>query len=113
MNKDLPLFRCSWLEVYFGLFGPCLTYHTSGYDADMMREVVNYSASKTEKYSAVFSGDDENGYSFVVASRCQDMNSFKNEMNSKLNARGGGRDGMIQGKAATTKTDIINFFQEV
>ncbi len=86
---------------------------TNGYDADMMREVVNYGAEKTEKYSAVFSGDDENGYSFVVASRCQDMNSFRNEMNSKLNARGGGRDGMLQGKAATTKADIINFFQEV
>jgi len=41
MNKDLPLFRCSWLEVYFGLFGPCLTYHTSGYDADNARLVIS------------------------------------------------------------------------
>ena len=86
---------------------------TNGYDADMMREVVNYGMEKTEKYSAVFSGDDENGYSFVVGSKSQDMNTFRNELNSKLNGRGGGRDGMIQGKAATTKEMIYDFLKEV
>lgn len=86
---------------------------TNGYDADMMREVVNFGACKTEKYSAVFSGDDKDGYSFVVASKTQDMNSFRNELNSKLNGRGGGRDGMIQGKATTTKREIAEFFKEV
>lgn len=86
---------------------------TNGYDADMMREVVNYANEKAEKFSAVFSGDDENGYSFVIASKTQDMNAFRNELNSKLNGRGGGRDGMIQGKATTTKQNIIDFFKEV
>ena len=41
------------------------------------------------------------------------MNILRNKLNEKLNARGGGRDGMIQGKAATTKENIINFFKEV
>lgn len=86
---------------------------TNGYDADMMREVVNFSTEKTDKYAGVFSGDDENGYSFVIASKTQDMNAFRNEFNSKLNGRGGGRDGMIQGKASTTKTDITEFFKGV
>jgi alanyl-tRNA synthetase len=86
---------------------------TAGFDADMMREVVNFGAEKTEKYSAVFSGDDNDGYSFVIASKTQDMNILKNELGSKLNGRGGGRDGMIQGKAATTKQNIIDFFKEV
>jgi predicted Rossmann fold nucleotide-binding protein DprA/Smf involved in DNA uptake len=67
----------------------------------------------TEGATAVFSGDDGNGYSFVIASKSQDMNSFRNELNSKLNGRGGGRDGMIQGKATTTKEKIIDFFKEV
>ena len=84
-----------------------------GYDADMMREVVNFGVEKTEKYSAVFSGDDESGYSFVIASKTQDMNALRNELGSKLNGRGGGRDGMIQGKAMTTKENIIDFFKEV
>ncbi len=86
---------------------------TDGYDADMMREVVNFAMKKTEKYSAVFSGDDENGYSFVIASETQDMNALRNEISQKLNGRGGGRDGMIQGKVATEKQAIIDFFKEV
>jgi alanyl-tRNA synthetase len=86
---------------------------TDGYDADMMREVVNFGAEKTEKYSAVFSGEDKNGYSFVIASKSQDMNALRNEISQKLNGRGGGRDGMIQGKVATGKQTIIDFFKEV
>ncbi len=86
---------------------------TSGYDSDMMREVVNFAVEKTEKYGAVFSGNDSDGYSFVIASKSQDMNILRNELNSKLNGRGGGRDGMIQGKATTTKEKIIDFFKEV
>ncbi len=86
---------------------------TDGYDADMMREVVNFGVEKTPKYSAVFSGDDKTGYSFVIASKTQDMNSLRNELSSKLNGRGGGRDGMLQGKAMTTKQNITDFFKEV
>lgn len=40
-NKDTPLIKCKWLEIYFGLFGPCLTYHTSGYDDDNARLVIS------------------------------------------------------------------------
>ena len=86
---------------------------TNGYDSDMMREVVNFATEKTLKYGAVFSGNDSDGYSFVIASKSQDMNILRNELNSKLNGRGGGRDGMIQGKATTTKEKIIDFFKEV
>ena len=86
---------------------------TSGYDSDMMREIVNFATEKTLKYGAVFSGNDSDGYSFVIASRSEDMNVLRNEINSKLNGRGGGRDGMIQGKATTTKQSIIDFFKEV
>ena len=86
---------------------------TSGYDSDMMREIVNFATEKTLKYGAVFSGNDSDGYSFVIASRSEDMNVLRNELNSKLNGRGGGRDGMIQGKATTTKQSIIDFFKEV
>ena len=90
-----------------------LIFVTSGYDADMMREVVNFGIEKTDKFSGVFSGNDGDGYSFVIASKVQDMNALRNKLNSELNARGGGRDGMIQGKAATSKENIINFFKEV
>ena len=38
---DTPTLKNKWIEVYFGLFGPCLTYHSSGYDDDNTRLVVS------------------------------------------------------------------------
>lgn len=38
---DTPTVKNKWIEVYFGLFGPCLTYHTSGYDDDNARLVIS------------------------------------------------------------------------
>ena len=41
IQRDLPIIRSKWVDVYFGLFGPCLTYHTSGYDDDNARLVLS------------------------------------------------------------------------
>lgn len=41
MKRDLPIFKNNWIELYFGLFGPCLTYHTNGYNDDNPRLVVS------------------------------------------------------------------------
>lgn len=38
---DTPTIKNKWIELYFGLFGPCLTYHTSGYDDDNARLVIS------------------------------------------------------------------------
>ena len=38
---DTPTIKNKWIEVYFGLFGPCLTYHTSGYNDDNARLVIS------------------------------------------------------------------------
>ena len=39
--RDLPIVRSKWVEIYVGLFGPALTYHTSGYDGGNARLVVS------------------------------------------------------------------------
>lgn len=41
MEKDVPILKNKWIEVYFGLFGPYLTYHTNGYDDDNARFVIS------------------------------------------------------------------------
>ena len=83
-------------------------YISSGFDADMMRYVANYGMEKSA-LSLVFSGDDENGYSYIAGSNSLDMKAVAKEMNTALQGRGGGRDTMIQGKVSATKGEIINF----
>jgi hypothetical protein len=41
MERDLPIVRSKWVDIYVGLFGPTLTYHTSGYDDDKARLVIS------------------------------------------------------------------------
>ena len=38
---DTPTVKNKWVELYFGLFGPCFTYHTSGYNDDNARLVIS------------------------------------------------------------------------
>ena len=85
---------------------------TDSFDADMMRELVNLTVDGV-RLSAVFSGSDENGYSYIAASKSMDSRDISALINSPLNGRGGGRDGMVQGKAACTKEQIVKFFSEI
>ena len=85
---------------------------TDGYDADMMREVANYGAEKSE-LSIVFSGNDESGYSYIACSLDYDMKMVAKQINSNLNGRGGGRDTMIQGKVNSLKDTIVNFIETI
>lgn len=81
---------------------------TNGFDSDMMREVCNFGAEKT-KLCVVYSGDDENGYSYIACSHSVEMKSFAQNHNKSLNGRGGGRDAMIQGKVSAKKEEIIKY----
>lgn len=83
-------------------------YITSNFDAEMMRELVNYGMEKAE-LCLVFSGDDEYGYSYIAGSKCLDMRTVAKDINTALNGRGGGRDTMIQGKISAKEADILNY----
>ena len=86
---------------------------TSGFDADMLRETVNCAVTRISGIAAAFSGDDENGYSYICCDKNTDMNVFAKKMNAALSGRGGGRDGMIQGKVTASKAAITEFFNEL
>ena len=83
---------------------------SSFYDTDMMRNLVNYGMEKSS-LSLAFSGEDENGYSYIAGSNSLDMKNVARSINSNLNGRGGGRDTMIQGKVSATKEQIVNYLE--
>ena len=88
--------------------GECSYFITNGYDADMMRELANFGMSNS-KVCVIFSGDDNNGYSYIAGSLTLDMKKVAKAINTSLNGRGGGRDTMIQGKVSADKKCITNF----
>ncbi len=87
-------------------------YISENFDADMLRIVVNYGMDNST-LSLAFSGNDNDGYSYIAGSKSLNMKDVAKYINSALNGRGGGRDTMIQGKVASTKENIIKFTENI
>lgn len=92
--------------------GECSYFITNGYDADMMRELVNFGMLNS-KLCIIFSGDDKNGYSYIAGSLTLNMKKVAKAINTALNGRGGGRDTMIQGKVSAHKNFIVDFITKI
>lgn len=72
-----------------------------------VRNSVNDLVAKYPGYSAIFSGDDENGYTFILGSKSLDCKEIGNKLRSALLAKCGGSSAMIQGNIAATKEQIM------
>lgn len=89
-----------------------IVFISAVYDGDMLKEFADCCVNGGAFLCAAFSGSDKSGYSYAVLSRTVDMKAFAIEMNTALNGRGGGRDGMIQGRVSAKKEEIIKFFNK-
>ena len=65
--------------------------------------------SKKADFAAVFSGNDGEGYKYVICSASMDVAAFGKSFNEALNGRGGGRNPMIQGSVKAEKARIEEF----
>ena len=80
-----------------------------GLEGNQPRELVNKLLDKDVKVAWVFSGNDTDGYRYVVGSRSQDVRVLAKEMNEVLHGRGGGKPEMVQGSVACKRTEIVSF----
>ena len=89
----------------------CLFEETG--DANAMRRLLNEAVKKCKKLCGVFSGDDENGYRYVIGrgDASLDLKQYNREIGAALNAKGGGSSEMLQGRASATKEQIEAFFE--
>ena len=75
-----------------------------------IRHIANALKEKTPKIAAVFSGNDDNGYNYVISSGNIDLKELSKEINLALSGRGGGTKEMIQGNVSAGKNIIENYF---
>ena len=76
---------------------------------DEMRNVVNGAKEKTTKAAAVFCGNDDAGYSYIIGSDTIDLKGEAKALNEALNGRGGGTSLMIQGSVQASKEEIEKY----
>lgn len=70
------------------------------------RELVNLILAKGVKAAAVFSGNSENGYRYVIGSRAWDTRVYAQVLNEKFHGRGGGKPEMVQGSLCGDEMEI-------
>ncbi|MDC7280262.1 serine-tRNA(Ala) deacylase AlaX [Butyrivibrio fibrisolvens] len=83
-----------------------VTIFTEDLDAKTMRDGVNALVERHEGLCAIFSGDDEEGYNFVIGSKTRDCSAIAAGLRELLGAKGGGSRQMAQGSVQATRSAI-------
>jgi alanyl-tRNA synthetase len=79
-------------------------------DGNTLREFATGGVKKTSAVFAVFSGTDEKGYQFVIASEKVKLKALIGEYRNALGGKCGGSDKMLFGHAEASKAEIEAFF---
>ena len=83
-----------------------VTIFTEDLDAKTMRDGVNVLVEKHDGLCAIFSGNDEDGYNFVIGSSTRDCKAIATGLRELLGAKGGGSNQMAQGSVDATRSAI-------
>lgn len=75
----------------------------------LVRELADRIADTCGGRAAVFSGSDEAGYSFCLATRDGDLHQICKAMTQALKGRGGGKPNFQQGRVNATEDEIRQF----
>ena len=81
-----------------------------GIDNIVARNAVNSMMLAHSGFSAVFIGNDNEGYAFIIGSKNADCREVLKKMQESLSCRGGGKPEMVQGSVKGSKKDIKKFF---
>lgn len=78
-------------------------------DTAARRALVNGAAEK-RPLAALFAGNDETGYTFLMGSNTVDLRPFSRAMTSALGGKGGGSATMVQGTLTAKRAEIEEYF---
>lgn len=82
-----------------------------GLDADTQRAAANFGKGRCSGIFGIFSGDDRDGYRYILASENVKLRDYVKE-NIKLSGGGGGSDEMMQGMYKCTRAEIEKAFSK-
>jgi len=81
-------------------------------DGNALREFATGGMKKTSAVFAVFSGTEETGYQFVIASETVKLKAKIPEIKAALGGKCGGSDKMLFGHAEAKKEQIFSYFSQ-
>lgn len=81
-----------------------------GLDAQVMRKTVNQLVTAHFGACAIFSGNEEEGFQFILGSAKKDAKDRMAVLKDKFGAQGGGSPAMVQGFVRAKKEDLLSCF---
>lgn len=109
LSKELAALKAQSIEDTDGN----IILFEDGCDMPTLRTTVLDGAKHAGGLCAGFSGNDENGYIYVISSQNIKLRAMSKEINTALNGKGGGSDELIQGSVKATRAEIEKYFSEV
>ena len=91
---------------------PQVLLFEAGLDGDGLRTLTDKLLCAGVGTAAVFTGTDDQGYAFCLASREADLRPACKEMTTALHGRGGGKPGFQQGRVMAAREEIVQFFEK-
>ena len=82
-------------------------------DPKAVRDAINKLMTMYEGYCAIFVGDDEKGYTFVLGSAHLDCRELAITLRDKWGAKGGGAAQMVQGNITVAKEDLLSYLKQM
>ncbi len=84
-----------------------------GIDPDAMRTLANGGMEKTKALIAVMSGNDADGYRYILASKALNLKIISKDINCALSGKGGGSETMIQGTFKADRKTIEEYIMKI
>ena len=106
LKREIRAFKLEKLEY---TSGNLVIFEDEG-DMLSLRELVNGAKQKCGGICAVFAGNDEVGYKYIISSTSVDLKPLAKEINAAIDGRGGGSGEMIQGSCAAKRDEIEKYF---
>ena len=84
------------------------------HDGDMQKtgRLAALIMERQNSLCAVFSGNDETGYVYCIGKADGNIRELTGKMNERLNGRGGGKPGFVQGRVTVCADEIDTFFKQ-
>ena len=81
-------------------------------EGEELRILMNLVLDHGKRLCAVFGGDEEHGFRYVIGSRILDMRPLAKELNETFHGRGGGKSEMVQGRVQGNESEMRAWIQE-
>ena len=88
-----------------------VVHFEEGLDGTGLRELADRIASSCGGMAAVFSGTDDEGYAFCLASRTEDLRPICQALTARFPGKGGGKPGFQQGRITGTEEQIRDYLR--